>query len=209
MYIPNSFKEENVDILHELMERYNFATLFSQHDGTPFATHLPFMLDRTRGKYGTLIAHFARANPQWKQLAETVLAVFQGAHTYVSPAWYENQVTVPTWNYAVVHAYGKPTLIHDLAVLRGIVERLVSQHEIYGWNIQNAEPIMESQLQAIVGVEIPIERLEGKYKFNQNRAVADQLGVIRALENSSDPLQRETTAIMRHNLSTEAKPRSV
>lgn len=202
MYIPKSFQEDNINILHDLIERYNFATLFSQHDGTPFATHLPFMLDKSRGEQGTLIAHFARANAHWKMLNEKaeVLIVFQGAHSYISPAWYENQVTVPTWNYAVIHAYGKPALIHDTQRLRGMVENLVVQHESYGWDVRQADPIMDAQLQAIVGLEIPIARIEGKYKFNQNRTKADQQRVINALENASDPLQRETADIMRRNL---------
>lgn len=199
MYIPNSFKEENLDVLYNLMERYNFATLFSQQDGTPFATHLPFIIDRT---HGTLIAHFARANPHWKMLdAQTeVLVVFQGAHTYISPAWYENQVTVPTWNYAVVHVYGKPILIHDPETLRPMVETLVQQHEHAGWDMMQADSIIDGQLKAIVGLEIPILRVEGKYKFNQNRTVADQQGVIRALAQATDPLQQETADIMRRNL---------
>jgi len=205
MYIPKSFREDDVHVLHTLMQRYNFATLFSQVDDEPFATHLPFMLDPSSGTYGTLIGHFARANPHWQMLQpdKTVLIVFQGAHEYISPSWYTTQETVPTWNYAVIHAYAKPRLIHEPEALRPIVTDLVHLHENafeHPWDVEYAAPLMESSLKAIVGVELTIDRLEGKYKFNQNRSTEDQEGVIAVLETTTSPNAHEVAAIMRGNL---------
>jgi transcriptional regulator len=203
MYIPASFAETDLHKLHDLMRAYNFALLVSSGDSAPDASHLPFMIDPDAGEYGTLITHMARANPHWKSLNadEEVLVIFQGAHSYISPRWYASQpAVVPTWNYAAVHAYGKPRLIHDPALLKPIVMALVAQHEgpelLPG--IDTAFP--ENLLQAIVGVEIPITRLEGKFKMSQNRSEDDQRGVIAALEQSRHSDQQAVAAIMRENV---------
>src|ERR1051325_4993135 len=121
MYIPNSFREDDPALLHELIRQYNFGILVTQHDSSsssgqgvsPFAAHLPFLVDAKRGPHGTLVAHMARANPQWRDFADgrEALAIFQGPHAYISPSWYDEPVSVPTWNYAVVHAYGTPRII--------------------------------------------------------------------------------------------------
>ncbi|MCG8467237.1 MAG: FMN-binding negative transcriptional regulator [Gemmatimonadetes bacterium] len=207
MWIPRTFRETDPSVLHGLIEANSFGTLFSRDDSDPWATHLPFMIDRERGEHGTLIAHMARANPHWKTWTgqTRVLAVFQGPHAYISPAWYEDQVTVPTWNYAVVHAYGTPRLIEEPQELRPIVERLTRLHEgdESPWDLERAEPVMETELKAIVGFEIPIDRLEGKFKFNQNRSREDQAGVVRALRDAEDPLERRVGEIMDDNLTRE------
>lgn len=205
MYIPGSFRQTDLAVLHAMIEQYNFAIMFSQHDGLPYATHLPFLLDPSRGEYGTLIAHIARANPHWKKIdaATEVLIVFQGPHSYISPSWYQEQESVPTWNYVAVHAYGTPVMIHEPSAIRPIVDKLVDVHETAiqsPWDRSLAEPDMDTDLRAIVGLEIPIRRLEGKFKLNQNRSQEDQAGVIRALEHSDDPMQREIAEIMRGNL---------
>lgn len=201
MYIPKSFREEDLPTIHDLIERHNFGILFSIVEGDPTATHLPFLLDRERGQYGTLIAHFARANPHWKALDDstTVLVVFQGVHDYISPVWYANQVTVPTWNYAAVHVYGKPKLIHETDQLRGLLQDLIDFHD-HQWNPAQAEEYIEARLQAIVGIEVEIERIEGKMKFNQNKSVDDQLSVIHHLDAIDTPDAQEMATIMRRNL---------
>jgi transcriptional regulator len=207
MYTPRSFRVEDRSVLHALIREHSFGILTSQDGGRPVATHRPFMLEPDRGgPNGTLIAHMARANPQWKSWTpETVvLAVFQGAHTYVSPGWYESQETVPTWNYAAVHVYGRPRLIHDPDELRPLVTRLMELHEAHaqsGWDPKLMEPVMAAELRAIVGFEIPIDAVGGKLKFNQNRSQADQRRVIERLEGSPDPLGRASADIMRRNLS--------
>ena len=204
MYIPSSFKETDPNILFELIERYNFGILFSQHGDQPEATHLPFMVDRSRGLQGTLIAHFARANKHWKTLDETkeVLTVFQGPHAYISPSWYKNRKTVPTWNYATVHVYGKPKLIHETEALHEMATRLTHYHENLietDWSMEEAEGAMHNLLKGIVGIEIEITRLEGKFKFNQNRSTEDQQGVIDHLDENYAPGVKE---IMRRNLNS-------
>lgn len=204
MYTPRPFRENDLETLHSLIREFNFAILFSQTDETPWATHVPFLIDPDRGPHGTLISHMARANPHWKSWGETtrVLVVFQGPHAYISPAWYENQVTVPTWNYAAVHAYGKPTLIHEPDRIRPLVEALVENHEEQDstWDRSLMEDVMELNLKALVGFEIPIERIEGTFKFNQNLPVEDQAGVERALRHAKDPMSRRVGSIIAANL---------
>lgn len=205
MYIPPSFREDDPAVLHELMRRHNFATLVTVVDGAPYATHLPFLLDAGRGEHGTLVAHMARANPQWRSFdgQAEALTVFLGPHTYVSPAWYAAPEVVPTWNYAAVHVYGVPRIIDDPAVLRGWIERLVRFHEGPGAELRDGNRAgreVNSLLRAVVGFEIPIRRIEGKLKFNQNRSRADQAGVVAALEREADPQLRGVVEIMRRNL---------
>jgi transcriptional regulator len=126
-----------------------------------------------------------------------------GPHAYISPSWYREQETVPTWNYAVVHASGAPQLVEDDARLRAMVMRLVENHEAplgHPWDVRGAESVIDAELAGIVGFEIPIDRLEGKFKLNQNRSREDQEGVVTALEKSSDPVEREVARMMRENL---------
>lgn len=191
MYIPSSFKEENPDLLFALIEEYSFGLFFSQHQDKPEVTHLPFLFDRNKYDKGTLIAHFAKANKHWRTLEEDkeVLCVFQGPHMYISPSWYKNRDTVPTWNYATVHVYGKPKVIHDLNELRKMVTTLTNHHEAQvdsDWSLEEGKSSFESDLRAIVGLEIEITRMEGKFKFNQNRSVEDQLGVIEHLDKQKE-----------------------
>jgi transcriptional regulator len=209
VYTPRSFREDDPVVLHDLIRRYDFGTLFSAGADGPVATHLPFTLDPQRGEQGTLVAHMARANPHWRAFRpdEEVLAVFAGPHAYISPTWYAEKVTVPTWNYAAAHVYGVPVLVEDPDVLRSQVERLVRDHEAHrdpAWDVGAAEPTMASLLQAIVGFEIPITRIEGKMKFNQNRSRDDQEGAIRGLEAEGDEAARAVADIMRGNLRRES-----
>ena len=200
MYIPASFKEENIESLHSLMQAYNFATLITSEHGTPFASHLPFMLDPTRGDYGTLITHMARANPQWQHFttATEVLVIFQGPHTYISPAWYTSEFSVPTWNYAVVHAYGRPRLIEEQAEIQRVLDNLVNQHEApraqpwtFNWSDRHI-----NLTKVIVAFEIEITRLEGKLKLSQNRSIDDQVQVINGLHNSPSTADQAVAELM-------------
>ena len=202
MYIPSPFRKDDLAAIHALILDHNFGTLFSRLEEKPRASHLPFLIDPDAGPRGTLAAHMARANPQWKGFedGEELLVVFQGPHSYISPAWYSNQKTVPTWNYAAVHAYGVPRLVTDPADLRYLIEKLVRYHESQVgnlWDIRQADSIMDANLRGIVGFEIPIDRIEGKFKFNQNLPVADREGVVRALEKSTDPIRRQVAELMR------------
>jgi transcriptional regulator len=199
MYIPKSFSETDLTTLQTFMQQHNFATLISR-DLT--ATHLPLMLDTTRGEYGTLTGHVARANSHWKCFDDgEVLVMFQGAHTYISPRWYET-TDVPTWNYAVVHVYGIPHLIQDPTRLTAMLEKLVDHHEAGfspAWTLDLSADTLHKLLQAIVGFEIEITRLEGKFKLSQNRSDADQQRVSEALATSDYAPDREVGALMRRN----------
>jgi len=203
MYVPSHFAETDIGALHEIMRAHNFATLVSVVDGTPFATHLPFLLDPGPGPYGTLHAHMARANPHWRGFAGggEAMVVFQGPHGYVSPSWYATrEKVVPTWNYLVVHAYGVPELIADAVAVRAHLERLLAVHESamdHPWSLagQPAD-FVAAMLKGVVGFEMPLTRLEGKAKLSQNRPAADRAGAIAGLSASGDPLALALAAAM-------------
>src|SRR5712692_2294121 len=191
MYIPKAFREDDISRLHTFMEAYSFATLVTQHESIPFATHLPFLLDAERGPNGILLAHMARANPQWHDFAsaQEVLVIFQGPHTYISPSWYEVELSVPTWNYAVVHAYGLPHLIEDGEELYKLLKTLIQTHEAHfekPWSFQLSEDYLQKMMRGIVGFEIEITRLEGKFKLSQNRTATERENVIAALQESTN-----------------------
>ena len=185
MYIPGSFAERERAVLHGLMREHAFATLITTVEGAPVASHIPFLLDAERGEHGTLVAHLARANPQWRSFDAEALVIFQGAHGYVSPTWYAGGDNVPTWNYAVVHAYGRPRLLDDAASARRVIDRLAAVYEngrSPRWSTDSVPAAFVDKLVgAIVAFEIPISRLEGKFKLNQNKSDADRAGVVAAL----------------------------
>jgi len=193
MYIPKAFREDDLNTLHKLIREYSFATLITQHEGVPFATHLPFILDAQRGQHGSLLAHMARANPQWHDFAseQEVLVIFQGPHAYVSPSWYEVELSVPTWNYAVVHAYGIPRLIEESEELYKLLKILIETHEAQfesPWPFQLPDDYLQKMMHGIVGFEIEITRLEGKFKMSQNRTESERENVIASLQESSHTL---------------------
>lgn len=194
MYVPVAFAARETDALHALIEAHAFATLVSVGPDGPIATHLPFLLDRERGPNGTLVAHLARANPHAALLDGDALAIFLGPHGYVSPAWYGAHPAVPTWNYAAVHAYGRARRIGDAADLYAIVRRLVDTYEggrARPWSMDGLPPdYTAGMLEGIVGLEIPIARLEGKHKLSQNRGVEDRRNVIAALGASASAEDR-------------------
>ena len=183
MYIPNHFEQSDESALFGLIDEHAFGTLITAVDGRPFASHLPFLADRDAR---VLHCHVARANPQWQQLAgsSTVLAIFAGPHGYISPTWYTSP-GVPTWNYAVVHAYGEARSIDDAAHTRRHVEALAAKFE-RGRAAPWAPDYDPRRLTGIVGIEIRIEKLEGKLKLSQNRSAADRAGVMAALTASGN-----------------------
>lgn len=181
MYVPDHFREDRPDVLHEAMRQIAFATLVtSDATGALEANHLPMVLDGNM-----LRGHVARANPVWKAGEGAALAIFLGPHAYVSPSWYPSKAAtgkaVPTWNYITVHARGRVCWIQDADWLRAHVAALSDLHEApraQPWEMSEApESYIESMLRGIVGFEIVIERLEGKYKLSQNRDGADRAGV--------------------------------
>ena len=192
MYIPEPFREARTEILHDLIRQHSFATLISQGERGLVATHLPLLLDPARGQLGTLRGHLARANDHWRALAggDEHLVVFQGPHAYISPAWYQTPMAVPTWNYVAVHAYGRPTLIDGGPALRRILDDTVALFEsqlAYRWRPPDGD-FIPTLMRNVVGFELELTRLEGKRKLSQNRARVDQEGVVAGLRAQGDPV---------------------
>jgi transcriptional regulator len=191
MYLPKHFEETRIGILHELIRAHPLGALVTLAPNGLDADHIPFEVDPDPAPFGTLRGHIARANRLWRDFSRDVeaLAIFQGPGTYISPSWYptkrETAKVVPTWNYAVVHAHGPLRVIDDRAWLREFVERLTTRHEAERrdpWKVTDApSDFIEKQLGAIIGLEIPIARLIGKWKVSQNRPPHDRAGVIEGL----------------------------
>lgn len=191
MYLPKHFEESRTEVMHTLLRAHPLGLLVTLSGGELQANSIPFILDAQRGPHGTLVAHVARANPLWREAALTpVLAVFQGPQAYVSPSGYaskaEHGKVVPTWNYVMVQARGRLRAIEDPRELHALVSRLTDTHErsrAAPWAVSDAPAdYIEKTLGAIVGIEIPIESLTGKWKVSQNRSAADRDGVARMLE---------------------------
>jgi transcriptional regulator len=207
MYVPPHFAESDPAKLYDFIERNSFGLLVSQVGGVPFVSHLPFLLDRSAGPHGTLLGHVARANPHWQDLAgQTALAVFSGPHAYISPTWYGAENVVPTWNYVTVHAYGRATVIEDRPALLDIVRRSVTYYESSmsrPWTLDDSSPFMGRMLGRIVGFCIEIERLEGKWKLNQNHPAERRKQVADILQEQGRDDARAVAALIRTTLTTE------
>jgi len=204
MYSPAHFKIADRGDLLAFMRRHSFATIVT-HDGTvPHATHMPVLVSEGKGPHGTLVTHMARANPQWRHFGDghEVLVIFTGPHAYVSPAWYATKPAVPTWNYTAVHAHGRPRIVDDPARFTAMLRELVEFYEsprADRWPGAMPDEFRDRLMAGIVGIEIEVTRIEGKFKLNQNRSDADRAGVIAALSASPDPMDREVAALMLQN----------
>ncbi len=203
MYIPSAFAVEDQTILYKLIERHSFATLVSVVDGAPFATHLPILLDPEKK---LLLGHVARANPHWRSFdgAREALAIFHGPHAYISPSWHADTPAVPTWNYAAVHVYGAPRLL-AAEPLEGLVARLVSKYESAAerpWKDDLPDDFRRQKLQAVVGFEMPIARMQGKFKFGQNRSAEDRRRMLEHLR-AGDAEARSLAAMIAGHLHEE------
>ena len=203
MYLPAHFEQHDVAKLHALMREHPLATLVTVGADGPTADHVPLEFDAATN---TLRGHVARANPLWRTAAgQPVLAVFTGPQAYVTPSWYPSKATthqvVPTWNYTVVHAHGRLRAIEDAPWLHGLVTQLTAGHEaprVQPWAVSDApEDFVQKLLRAIVGIEIPVERLIGKWKVTQNRSEADRLGVADGLAAEAKADARAMSAIVR------------
>lgn len=196
MYVPPHFEESRPEVMHELIRRHPLGTLVTLGENGLNANHIPFEIDPDPAPFGTLRAHVARNNPVWREHANDMeaLVVFQGAHAYISPSWYatkqEDPRVVPTYNYMAVHAYGPLRVVEDRDWLRALLERLTNANEAVAhgpegaglWRISDApESYIEKMLAAIVGIEIPVSRLVGKWKVSQNQPSVNRGSVERAL----------------------------
>ena len=191
MYQPPHFREDRLDVQHRLILAHPLGLLITAGAGGLQANHVPCLIDAGASERGTLRAHLARANPQLTELAGVTecLVVFQGSQQYISPSLYptkqETGKVVPTWNYITVHAWGRPQVMDDAAWLRKQIDDLTRHNEeprAAPWQVSDApEPFVAAQVKGIVGVEIPIARIEGKWKVSQNRPAIDQAGVVAGL----------------------------
>ncbi len=205
MYQPQHFREERLAVQHALIREHSLGLLVTAGAGALQANHIPFLLDGEVGERGTLRAHLARVNPQVQDLSavDECLVVFQGPQTYISPSLYptkqEHGRVVPTWNYITVHAWGRPRVIDDAAWLRRNVEALTARQEAERaapWRVSDApESYLAAQLKGIVGLEIAIARIEGKWKVSQNRPAIDRAGVVAGLRGGSDDAKKIAAAV--------------
>ena len=191
MYVPAQFREDRVEVLHETIRKIALGTLVTLGENGLEATHAPMLIDPAPSPFGTLTGHVARANPQWRGVGPEAkaLAIFIGPEAYISPGWYptkqQSGKVVPTWNYVAVHASGTLRFFDDAERLRRIVTRLTETHESprpEPWQVSDAPPdYIDAMLKAIIGFELVIETLEGKWKMSQNRPAEDQEGVVAGL----------------------------
>ena len=192
MYVSKHHQLTDQDAIFSLMESHPLGAWVCQVDGALVANHLPFFLDRSRGRFGTLIGHVSRANAVWRDLrAASSVVAFQGPQAYITPGWYpskaEHGMVVPTWNYAVAHAHGIARAVEDRGWVLDMLNRLTGYHESnqqVPWRIADAPTVfIDKLLGAIVGIEIPIDRLEGKLKASQDEAIQDRRGTVAGLQN--------------------------
>jgi len=197
VYIPKANEESRLEVLHDLIESHPLASLVTMTSSGLFASHLPMVLERKSATHGLLKGHLSRANKQWRDFQPEVeaLAIFSGPEHYITPSWYvekeETGKVVPTWNYAVVHVYGTLKVIEDPAWLIEHLNALTTVHEAAfptPWQVSDAPAdYVASLLNGIVGLELPIERIEGKWKASQNRSERDRAGVVEGLERLNTP----------------------
>lgn len=207
MYNSKPHQEHDLARLHQHMQHTRLATLVSHGEHGLLATHLPVLVATGEGEFGTVYGHLARANQQWQDLAQgaEALLVFPGADAYVSPGYYpsktDNPKVVPTWNYMAVHAWGPVEVIHAPTQLLDIVSRLTDRHEqgrAAPWSVADAPAdYLDGMLRAIIGIRLPIARLQGARKLSQNRSAQDIAGVRAGLAASADPVDNQLAAHMR------------
>ena len=203
MYVPKYNQMEDRAPLLAYMRAYSFAALATSGPGGLTATHLPFVIEEEGGRI-TLLAHMAKANPQWRDFAAgaEALVIFMQPHAYVSPRLYDSRQNVPTWNYVAVHAYGRPVLIEERAAKIELQQKLIRQHDA-GYLTQMAElpdSYLDAKLAAIVSFSLAATRIDARYKLSQDKNPAERERIARELEASGDSVAAETARLMReHN----------
>ena len=208
MYLPNAFREDDPETLVSFMRAHSFATLVSLLDGSPVASHIPLIVG-WQGGVVSLRGHLAMPNPQWRVFGSgESLAIFSGPHAYISPSLYEKRESVPTWNYMAVHAYGSPRIFRLAESREAVKAMLEAMIETYDPSYKSqwdelSDGFREGMLNGIVGFEMVVTRLEGKYKLSQNRSQADQQRVAASLSQSPDPTVSAVGRAMRAHLGWE------
>jgi len=211
MYTPAAYAETDEPLLRARMREWSFATLVTHGAEGLHATHLPFLVDDD-GPHGLLTTHLARGNAQYRDLkaGASALVIFQGPHAFISPSWYTNRLTFPTWNYTAIQVQGTPEVIDDTDAIHAVLTRTVATYDtpLGGeWAfVAMPKELTGSRLKAIAAVRIPIARIEGKMKLNQDKSVADRLGVIAALERQGDAQSRAVADMIRAQTDVAAAP---
>lgn len=205
MYTPPSFVENDRTTLHDFMDQNSFATLISNDDQESLASHLPLLIERELGTQGVLTGHFARANPHWQMAnGQRVLIIFHGPHAYISPGWVQSTTMVPTWNYLAVHAYGVLRIVDDPNQAKDILTRMVSKYESLReqpWSMELADDgFIDNLTSAIVGFEVEIDRLEGKWKLSQNHPAERREQIISGLLNTARHDDIQVAGLMKSGL---------
>jgi transcriptional regulator len=203
MYVPSHFCETDQEKLFDFIEAHSFGLLVSQLEGEAFATHLPLLLERDSGSSAALVGHMARANPHWQTSDSKALAIFSGPHAYISPTWYEAEHVVPTWNYVAVHAYGRLHIIESHADTLQVLRDYVAKYEgprPSPWPMDESDGFIDKLARTVVAFRIEIERLEGKWKLNQNRPREQREKVIRALDAQANEDSLAVSKLMRESL---------
>ncbi len=218
MYIRPQHQLADREAIFSLMARHPLGAWVCQGREGLIANHLPWFLDRSRGPHGTLMGHVSRANPVWRELGSATPSVvmFQGPQVYITPGWYpgkaEHGKVVPTWNYVVAHAHGVARAIDDRDWLLGLLDRLADAHEAgrpAPWRVGDApSSYIDRMLRAIVGIEIPIERLDGKLKASQDEAMPDRLGTVRGLRDEASDEAGRMADLVLQAIEAEAAGRS-
>lgn len=206
MYIPKQFEEPRVEVMHELVRAYPLATLVIHSSSGLNANHIPLHLSQSPAPYGTLQGHIARANPLFGEITGGIeaLAIFHGPDSYITPSWYatkkETGKVVPTWNYASVHAYGVLRVVDNASWLRAQLDALTSHNEAFfpePWAVSDAPADhIEKIMAAIVGVEMVITKMLGKWKVSQNQPTQNQVGVMYGLKASGLPTSEAMAALV-------------
>jgi transcriptional regulator len=195
MYIPPSFKVDDISVIRRFIHTHGFASVINTVDGIPYASHLPVLLNENENG-DVLRGHMARSNEQWKHFdgSREVLCIFQGPHAYISPSWYKTEGAVPTWNYTAVHAYGIPMIEFEETAVRQILNETTEKYESpmkEPWRMSLPEERLRALQNAIVGFSIRVTRFEAKFKLGQNRSGEDQNGMINGLMGSQYAGDRE------------------
>ena len=209
MYLPRHYAVTDRQQLHDFIKGNGFGILFSGNGPEPVASHLPFILDESAGEQGTLLSHMAGANRQWRHAdGQQVLTVFQGPHAYVSPTWYQDPETVPTWNYVAVHVYGILKVVQDQERIQNILARITDYYEAslpQPWQAEFTSEYAQQMVKRIVAFEIEIDKMQGKWKLNQNHPEERRRRVVDVLKTMPDDNSRGIVTLMEPGLeSTDA-----
>ena len=209
VYIPKAFEVKDKKKIYDFIKTNSFGILFTQEEYGPFATHLPLFVDEKKDKADVLIGHMAKQNPHWKHLNnKEVLVVFSGPQAYISPTWYNEDHTVPTWNYVTVHIYGTVRIIDEKEAMVELMEKTVNFYEASmqnPWKAQFDNKFIDGLMHGIVGFEISINKIEGKWKLNQNHSIERQQNLIKGLRSSHQQSSEDIANLMEANINEVLK----